>query len=115
MGGSPKKQAGLRIRRLRRSNQMSQRALAAAVGVHVNTVARWESTGIEPDHPRLPSIAAALHCALEQLTGESEHKIPLFISWRRDDVGDWPASKRQVLVRFLKAYRDRLPELRQGR
>lgn len=110
MGGSPKKQAGLRIRRLRRSRTMSQRALAAAVDVHVNTVGRWESTGIEPDHPRLPSIAAALHCALEQLTSESEC---IFV--RREPAVAWPASKRQVLEQFVKAYRDRLPESRQGR
>ena len=84
MGGSPKKQAGLRIRRLRRSNRMSQQALAVAIGVHVNTVGRWESNGIEPDHPRLPSIAAALHCSLEQFTGELEHKIKIFFAYRRE-------------------------------
>ena len=105
MGGSPKKQAALRIRRLRRSNRMSQQALAAAVGVHVNTMARWESTGIEPDHPRLPSIAAALHCSLEQLTGEP-------VSSRRED---WSASKLAVVARFLAAYRARHAEWQQAR
>ena len=104
MGGNQKKQAGLRIRRLRRSNRMSQQALAAAVGVHVNTMARWESsTGIEPDHPRLPSIAAALHCSLEQLTDVA-------VSCRREEAVDWSALKMVIVVRFLTAYRARLPE-----
>jgi transcriptional regulator with XRE-family HTH domain len=40
---------------------MSQQALATAVGVHVNTVARWERNGIDPRHKLLPSIAAVLN------------------------------------------------------
>jgi transcriptional regulator with XRE-family HTH domain len=60
MGGSPKKKAGLLIRRLRKGRRMSQQALAAAIGVHVNTVARWECAGIDPHHKALPLIAAAL-------------------------------------------------------
>jgi transcriptional regulator with XRE-family HTH domain len=83
MGGSPKKQAGLRIRRLRRSSRMSQQALAAAVGVHVNTVGRWESTGIEPDHPRLPSIAAALQCTVQQITGDGPCEGEPSAAWVR--------------------------------
>ena len=106
MGGNRKKQAGLRIRRLRRSNRMSQQALAAAVGVHVNTMARWESTGIEPDHPRLPSIAAALHCSIEHLTGA--------VSYRRV-ASDWSASKFAAVAQFLAAYRARSAEWQQGR
>lgn len=110
MGGSAKKQAGARIRRLRKGRNLSQQALAAAVGVHVNTVARWESDGIDPHHPMMPLIAAALCCPLERLTGEP------FISYRRADGADgvWSASKRAVLEQFLAAYQARLAELPQG-
>ena len=59
--GNASRRVGLRIRRLRTSNRMSQQALATAVGVHVNTVARWERNGIDPRHKLLPSIAAVLN------------------------------------------------------
>ena len=108
MGGSPKKQVGLRIRRLRRSNRMSQQALAAAVGVHVNTVGRWESTGIEPDHPRLPSIAAALRCSLEQLTEQSA-RAGAAATW--EELFDPHVARLAVLARAVMAYRAQLLEL----
>lgn len=49
---------GLTIKALRRSRKMTQQGLAAAIGRHVNTVARWEGSGIEPGHAALPLIAA---------------------------------------------------------
>lgn len=45
------------------------------IGVHVNTVARWECDGIDPGHQGLPLIAAALQCSLEQLMGEPAIKM----------------------------------------
>src|SRR5262245_32831581 len=67
---------GVRIRRQRESQHRSQVWLAERIDVHVNTLARWEHEGIEPDHYRLPEIARALHCSIETL---SERFEPLSI------------------------------------
>ena len=96
-----KKKIGLRIRRLRRSKNQSQQALAAAVGRHVNTLARWESTGIDPRHGAIPLIAAALQCPQERLTGEPETAD--------DAYGEWFAQTQETiaayLIRFPKSWR----------
>ena len=69
----PGRRVGERIRRWRRSRNRSQRWLADEVGVHVNTVARWERNGIDPDHAALPRIAAALGVAVGEL-GPLRHR-----------------------------------------
>src|SRR5262245_1486012 len=59
---------GVRIRRQRESQHRSQVWLAGRIDVHVNTLARWEHEGIEADHYKLPVIARALCCSVENLT-----------------------------------------------
>jgi transcriptional regulator with XRE-family HTH domain len=41
--------------------------LAAQIGVHVNTISRWERDGISPEHRALPRIAIALDGLAELL------------------------------------------------
>jgi len=60
-------QLGLRVRRLRRRRHRSQAWLADELGVHVNTIARWEREGISPEHPALRRIGIALDCLAELL------------------------------------------------
>jgi transcriptional regulator with XRE-family HTH domain len=104
MGGSAKRQVGRRIRRLRKAQHQSQQALATAIGVHVNTVARWEY-GIDPDHRTLPLIAAALHCSLEKLTGEPTKSIdPLIIYTHADSDHALRLSELGALYRDAFAY-----------
>ena len=69
----PGRRVGERIRRWRRSRNRSQRWLADEVGVHVNTVTRWEAGGIDPDDAALPRIAAVLGVAVGEL-GPSRHR-----------------------------------------
>src|SRR5262245_66131812 len=59
---------GVRIRRQRESQHRSQVWLAERIDVHVNTLARWEHEGIEAAHYKLPVIARALRCSVENLT-----------------------------------------------
>jgi transcriptional regulator with XRE-family HTH domain len=61
------RQLGVRIRRLRESRNRTQAWLAAQIGVHVNTISRWERDGISLDHRALPRIAIALDCLAELL------------------------------------------------
>ena len=71
---------GRRLRRYRQAGNFSQRRLAAAIGVHVNTLTRWEIGGIDPGHRALPRIAEALGIALDELTAagnaQTEHIAP---------------------------------------
>lgn len=102
MGASAKKKIGLRIRRQRKSLGQSQQALAAVVGVHINTVARWELTGVDPNHKDMPFIAGALQCSVAWLTGDSS-KSPLVPSegTLRELLADpqLPLFHRDVLLR----------------
>jgi transcriptional regulator with XRE-family HTH domain len=61
------RQLGARIRRMRQTQNRTQAWLAAEIGVHVNTVARWERFGINPEHRALPRIAITLDCLAELL------------------------------------------------
>ena len=54
------KQTGYRLRRARLEADFSQQMLATAVGVHINTVARWELDGISITHPKIPLIIGTL-------------------------------------------------------
>lgn len=96
MRGSAKRKLGELIRRLRRSRNISQQALALALGVHEHTVARWERDGIDPRHAALPQIAAAL-------TSEGNADA---------DVDD--ALRMSALARVVAAYRVGLPSLSQA-
>jgi transcriptional regulator with XRE-family HTH domain len=60
MAASDRKRTGRHIRQLRKSRNLSQAALASAVGVHENTIMRWERKGVDPHHKIMPSIAAVL-------------------------------------------------------
>jgi transcriptional regulator with XRE-family HTH domain len=105
MGGSAKRQVGRRIRRLRKAQHQSQQALATAIGVHVNTVARWEWDGIDPHHRALPLIAAALYCSLEKLTGGPTKSIdPLIICTPADSDHALRLSELVALYRDAFAY-----------
>ena len=97
---------GSKIRRLRQSKNMSQQALAAAIGVHVNTVARWERDGIDPRQDALPQIAAALECSIEELIAQAANIACLTSGVR--------VSRLAALARVLAAYRAQFPSLPQG-
>lgn len=57
---------------LRGSAQLTQAELAERIGVAVWTVGAWERGLQRPAAPRLPEIAAALGCAVEELMIDAE-------------------------------------------
>ena len=52
---------GERIKNAREKNCMSQEALAEAVGMHTNTIARWERNEVIPRGNSLKRLSQALH------------------------------------------------------
>ena len=64
---------GDRLRMVRKRRGMTQGDLAAALGVTVQTVVRYESLRLEEIRPaKLKTIADALGVTVEELTGEAE-------------------------------------------
>lgn len=59
----------LHIRELRESVGLTQEALAEAVGVSRVMVVQWESGCRTPQAKRLPKMAEALNCTIDQLFG----------------------------------------------
>lgn len=65
---------GERIRRLRKNAGLNQETLADYVGVHINTISRWEN-GIDiPKTLKLKKLAAALNVTEAELLNGPEPK-----------------------------------------
>ncbi len=58
------------LSRLRKAADMTQEALAQAVGVSPQAVSKWENSGV-PDAALLPAIADALGASIDQLFGRN--------------------------------------------
>ena len=58
------------IARLRKKNGMTQKALAAEIGVHQVDVSRWESNKVKPGIDKLQAIAKALGVNVDDLIPE---------------------------------------------
>ena len=57
----------MEIRELRKAAGLTQSQFAEKIGVSQATVAEWERGDYFPSAQRLPAIAAALGCTLEDL------------------------------------------------
>ena len=62
---------GERMRQLRKG-KYTQEALAEAVGVHVNTINKWENGKRAPDAAKLLTLAKALNTTVAYLTDEED-------------------------------------------
>ena len=62
---------GEKLRELRKKNQVTQKALAAQIGVSVYSIRGWETGRVEPQlHPQtLQQLCQTLHTTPEQLSG----------------------------------------------
>ncbi len=63
---------GARLKSLRKAAGMTQQELADGLGVHLQTVSKWERDVSKPDFSLLGEIAAALRVSLERLLGLPE-------------------------------------------
>lgn len=55
------------IYKYRKNRNMTQRELAAAVGVTASAITQYETGARKPDIVTLKKLAAALHCTADQL------------------------------------------------
>ena len=63
-----------RLRDARRNAAISQKDLAAKIGVSRSTVAMWENEMSQPDHDSLRKISSALNVSIDYLLGNENNK-----------------------------------------
>lgn len=59
------------ISRLRRSAGITQTKLAAMMGVNQTAVSQWERDAVRPATDKLPALAAALGCRIDELFADN--------------------------------------------
>src|SRR5215212_2089207 len=69
------------MRRLRQDAGLSQAGLAAAAGIHLRQIHRYESGEQQPALGVAQRLAAALGVTLDELAGGSSDRIKLHGSW----------------------------------
>ena len=57
----------MRIREIRKERGMTQKELAQVVGVDQSAVAQWETGASGPHRNKLPKLAKALGCTVDEL------------------------------------------------
>lgn len=87
---------GARIREFRTHSKRTLHELAAAAGIHANTLSNLERAQVrtEPQEATLLKIADALGCSLDELCGSAPVQPPA----------------EQSVIAFLHAYRDQQPQ-----
>ena len=97
---------GERIAALRREKNLSQGALAEAVGVSRQAVSKWENGLSNPDTEKLIALSQALDTEIVYLTtGEKpvyEHPIVVNLVEKVDRVVEKPVIRRVTKVRYLR-------------
>lgn len=71
---TPDPQRGLHLRALREAAGLSQRDLAARLGIHHSNIGYWERSGQPPRSDLLPAMADALGVSIEQLLGRQTRR-----------------------------------------
>lgn len=87
---------GMRLRKLREINKLSQAQLAARVGVRAETITRYESNTKVPSLHRAAKLVQTLNGSLDYLMGVDGEPMLQFY--------DLPQEKREALMAFLKAF-----------
>ena len=78
---------GERLKELRKASGVTQTALADALGVHPQTVSKWERGVSDPDISQLGDLAAALGVPLETLLGLPETDRTYAGAFRAESLG----------------------------
>ncbi len=63
----------LRLKLLRKSKHLSQVRLAMELNVNQNTISRYESGKVEPDHKMLIAIADYFDVSIDYLLGRTDN------------------------------------------
>ncbi len=107
------KNIGLRIKELRKKNDMTQEKLADLLGVTYQSVSKWECGTTMPDLALIVPLARVLHVSTDELLGmkpaETDERKAYFDSeyfqfWKKDHEEDLEIS-RQAVAEYPGDYR----------
>lgn len=87
---------GERLKSLRKAAGITQQELADNLGVHLQTVSKWERGISEPDFSLLGDLASALGVTLEKLLGAAEGDCTYGGYFSPEDEGRALASARRA-------------------
>lgn len=87
---------GDRLKELRKSAGVTQSKLAETLGVHLQTVSKWERGVCEPDLSVLGEIASALGVTLEKLLGQKEGECTYAGAFDAAELGKALAAARRA-------------------
>lgn len=91
-----------RIVQLRKLQNLTQQALAEAVGIHVNQIRRWEAGETQPQLDALIGLARALHVSLDELVfDESERGPSDELALQFEAVSHMPDEERRIVKAVL--------------
>ena len=62
----------MRIKELRRAKNLTQEELAKEINVTQGAISQWEKGLAQPTSDKLPELAKALGCSIDELYGKSE-------------------------------------------
>lgn len=95
------------IRKLRKAENLTQEEVAAALGVTLQAVSRWETGASLPDVELLPSIAAFFGVTLDALFGVDPESEEAKLGKFYDEVDEIEPDDEQIAL--IKRYMAELP------
>ena len=81
----------MNIREWRKKRGLTQEELAFKVGIHMNTLLRWEYGTREPKASELKKLAEILDCSVQELLDEPSNnkiRITLTYDWSKYEKGE---------------------------
>jgi transcriptional regulator with XRE-family HTH domain len=91
-----------RVVQLRKAQNLTQQALADAVGVHVNQIRRYESGETQPSLDALIGLAQALHVTLDDLVFDKNERGPSEdLALQFEAVSRMPDEERRIVKALL--------------
>ena len=91
-----------RLVQLRKAQNLTQQALADAVGIHVGQIRRWEAGETQPQLDALVGLARALHVSLDELVfDESERGPSDDLALQFEAISHMPEEERHIIKALL--------------
>lgn len=91
-----------RLVALRKQRGLTQQGMAEAIGIHVNSLKKYESGQAQPSLEALKKIALALHVSTDFLLFEEHERGPgEELALQFEAVSELPAEERQVVQEVL--------------
>lgn len=105
----------MKIKFLRKSNNLSQQELATIIGVSRSTIAMWETAGSQPDNASLLKLADYFNVSVDYLLGREDEDTKKEIAALPDDdlnleiiklLAELSPETREMALKILQTLKD---------